>query len=189
MEGIFSILLIIAAGGAFKEVLVIKWCSRYPYQYGRSMVHILYYWWMLAAIIRVAIGSATVAALLQLVYWHQAWYKMNVSPELMVLSIGKVEVYFFPPQRRRLLDVQRIFFSTYHQRDLSVLDPDGKLYFIDGLGWCGSFICLQHEKDELTQKAIEVLHRATTPDGILVPGRRQWKLSPCFGPGMLLLPA
>ena len=135
MEGIFSILLIIAAGGAFKEVLVITGVAdTLTNMAGAWSLHPLLFGWMLAAIIRVAIGSATVAALTAAGLLAPGMVQMNVSPELMVLSIGSGSI-FFPTSTTPASGCSKNF-STYHQRDLSVLDPDGKLYFIDGLGWC-----------------------------------------------------
>ena len=49
---------------------------------------------MLAAIIRVAIGSATVAALTAAGLLAPGMVQMNVSPELMVLSIGSGSIFF-----------------------------------------------------------------------------------------------
>ncbi|HRD08242.1 MAG TPA: TRAP transporter large permease subunit, partial [Saprospiraceae bacterium] len=95
MEGIFSILLIIAAGGAFKEVLVITGVAdTLTNMAGAWSLHPLLFGWMLAAIIRVAIGSATVAALTAAGLLAPGMVQMNVSPELMVLSIGSGSIFF-----------------------------------------------------------------------------------------------
>jgi gluconate transporter len=95
MEGIFNILLIIAAGGAFKEVLVITGVAdTLTNMAGAWAIHPLLFGWMLAAMIRVAIGSATVAALTAAGLMAPGLVQMNVSPELMVLSIGSGSIFF-----------------------------------------------------------------------------------------------
>ena len=88
VKSIAMILLIIAAGGAFKQILIdsgigdeissqTKFLSLSP----------LFLGWIITALLRIAIGSATVAALtasgivLPLI-------SAGVSPELMVLSVG-----------------------------------------------------------------------------------------------------
>jgi Gnt-I system high-affinity gluconate transporter len=88
VKSVAMIILIIAAGGAFKQILIdsgigdeiaaqAKFLSLSP----------LFLGWMITALLRLAIGSATVAALtasgivLPLI-------AVGVSPELMVLSVG-----------------------------------------------------------------------------------------------------
>lgn len=91
VEGVKSIaliLLIIAAGGAFKQVLIDSNVGEAIKSFTASW-HLspLFLGWLIAALFRVALGSATVAALtasgivLPLV-------GPGVSPELMVLSVG-----------------------------------------------------------------------------------------------------
>ena len=91
IEGVKSvgiIILIIAAGGAFKQVLVDSNMGEVIKNYtGSWQLSPLVLGWMIAALFRVALGSATVAALtasgivLPLL-------TPGVSPELMVLSVG-----------------------------------------------------------------------------------------------------
>lgn len=90
-EGVKSvalIILIIAAGGAFKQILVDS-------NMGESIKAAIGSWnlsplalgWLIAALFRVALGSATVAALTAsgIVL---PFLTTGVSPELMVLSVG-----------------------------------------------------------------------------------------------------
>lgn len=91
IEGVKSIaiiILIIAAGGAFKQVLVDSNIGE-TIKAGTASLHLspLILGWLMAALFRVTLGSATVAALtasglvLPLI-------TTGVSPELMVLSVG-----------------------------------------------------------------------------------------------------
>ncbi|HEV7330606.1 MAG TPA: gluconate:H+ symporter [Flavisolibacter sp.] len=91
IEGVKSIaiiILIIAAGGAFKQILVDSNIGE-TIKAGTASLHLspLVLGWLIAALFRVTLGSATVAALtasglvLPLV-------TAGVSPELMVLSVG-----------------------------------------------------------------------------------------------------
>ena len=88
VKSIAMIILIIAAGGAFKQVLIDSGIAD-QIATQATIMHIqpLILGWLIAALIRVAQGSATIAALtasgmvLPLV-------KGGVSPELMVLSVG-----------------------------------------------------------------------------------------------------
>ncbi|MDQ3278142.1 MAG: gluconate permease, partial [Bacteroidota bacterium] len=91
IEGVKSIaiiILIIAAGGAFKQILVDSNIGEsIKASTGALALSPLVLGWLIAALFRVALGSATVAALtasglvLPLV-------TAGVSPELMVLSVG-----------------------------------------------------------------------------------------------------
>jgi H+/gluconate symporter-like permease len=88
VKRIAIIILIIAAGGAFKQILVDSNIGE-SIKASTSALNLspLILGWLIAALFRVALGSATVAALtasglvLPLV-------TVGVSPELMVLSVG-----------------------------------------------------------------------------------------------------
>ena len=91
VEGVKSIaiiILIIAAGGAFKQILVDSKVGEEIKIYTSNLnLSPLVLGWMIAAIFRVALGSATVAALMAsgiVVPFLTA----GVSSELMVLSVG-----------------------------------------------------------------------------------------------------
>jgi gluconate transporter len=94
VKGVAMIVLIIAAGGAFKQVLIdsgigedIKTIS------GSIQLSPLVFAWIITALLRVTLGSATVAGLtssglvLPLI-------TPDVSPELMVLSVGAGSLFF-----------------------------------------------------------------------------------------------
>lgn len=95
LEGITMVLLTIAGAGALKEVLVQGGVSAYIGDMMKdSGFSPLLMAWLIAAALRMAIGSATVAGMtaagIVLPLVHQA----NVSPELMVLSIGAGSIFF-----------------------------------------------------------------------------------------------
>ncbi|MEO5893786.1 MAG: gluconate:H+ symporter [Ferruginibacter sp.] len=89
VNSVTLILLIIAAGGAFKQVLVDSGTSNDIAEYfkGSSMPPLLLAW-LIAAFIRIAIGSATVAGLTAAGIVQPLVTTMNVSPEMMVIAIG-----------------------------------------------------------------------------------------------------
>ncbi|MEP7106790.1 MAG: gluconate:H+ symporter [Ferruginibacter sp.] len=89
VSSVTLILLIIAAGGAFKQVLIDSGTSNYIAEYFKgSSIPPLFLAWMIAAFIRIAIGSATVAGLTAAGIVLPLVSSMHVSPELMVISIG-----------------------------------------------------------------------------------------------------
>jgi Gnt-I system high-affinity gluconate transporter/Gnt-II system L-idonate transporter len=88
VKSVAMIILIIAAGGAFKQILI---DSGIGVEISRqsSALHLspLFLAWLITALLRIALGSATVAGItasgivLPLI-------SAGVSPELMVLSVG-----------------------------------------------------------------------------------------------------
>jgi Gnt-I system high-affinity gluconate transporter len=94
VKAIAMILLIIGAGGAFKEVLVDSGISRYIVDsFEGTDVSPLVLAWCIAAALRVFLGSATVAALTAggIV---APLIGTGVSPELLVLAIGAGSLTF-----------------------------------------------------------------------------------------------
>ena len=89
VSSIAMILLIIAGAGGLKEVLVASGISGYLggllHQSGASPLLLA---WLIAAVIRVAVGSATVAAMTAAGIVLPLVSDPSVSPELMVLAIG-----------------------------------------------------------------------------------------------------
>jgi gluconate transporter len=88
VRSIALIVFIIAAGGAFKQILIESGVGQQIADQAAIMhVQPLVLGWLIAALLRVTLGSATIAALttsgivLPLI-------KTGVSPELMVLSVG-----------------------------------------------------------------------------------------------------
>jgi Gnt-I system high-affinity gluconate transporter len=94
VKSIAMIILIIAAGGAFKQVLIDSGVGETVKDLSASFqLSPLFLAWLIAALLRVTLGSATVAGLtasgivLPLV-------TTGVSPELMVLSVGAGSLMF-----------------------------------------------------------------------------------------------
>ena len=89
VSSVTLILLIIAAGGAFKQVLVDSGTSSYIADYFKgSSVPPLLLAWLIATFIRIAIGSATVAGMTAAGIMQPLIGTMHVSPELMVIAVG-----------------------------------------------------------------------------------------------------
>ncbi len=89
ISSIAMILLIIAGAGSLKEILVASGISDYLGELlGQSGLSPLFLAWLIAAAIRIAVGSATVAAMTAAGIVLPMLSDPSVSPELMVLSIG-----------------------------------------------------------------------------------------------------
>ncbi len=85
---VVMIILIIAAGGAFKQILIDSNIGELLKESTSNLqLSPLFLGWLIAAIFRIALGSATVAALTAsgIVF---PLLTAGVSPELMVLSVG-----------------------------------------------------------------------------------------------------
>lgn len=95
VAGIAMILLIIAAGGAFKQVLVDSEIDKYI---SGAMVHSnispLVLTWLIAAILRISLGSATVAGLTAAGIVAPVAKAAGLSPELLTLAAGAGSVGF-----------------------------------------------------------------------------------------------
>ena len=95
MKDIALILLIVAGAGVLKQVFVDSGVSD---EIAKSLQGVsippLVLGWMIAAIIRVCVGSATVAGLTSAGILAPAIPHMNVDPNLMVLSIGAGSLMF-----------------------------------------------------------------------------------------------
>ena len=89
VSSITMILLIIAGAGALKQVLVASGVSDYiGALLNGSSISPLILAWFIATVIRVCVGSATVAGLTAAGIALPLIQKTEVSPELMVLAIG-----------------------------------------------------------------------------------------------------
>lgn len=89
MNAATMIILIIGAGGAFKQVLIDSGMgSDLSTLFEKSTLSPLVLGWLVATIIRIALGSATVAGLTAAGIVQPLVIASGVSPELMVLSIG-----------------------------------------------------------------------------------------------------
>jgi Gnt-I system high-affinity gluconate transporter len=89
LGAIAIIILVIAAGGAFKQVLIDSGTGAAISDYFKtSSLSPLVLGWLIATTMRIAIGSATVAGLTAAGIVQSLVTSMQVKPELMVLSIG-----------------------------------------------------------------------------------------------------
>ena len=89
VSSIAMILLIVAGAGGLKEILVVSGISDYLADLLRqSGGSPLFLAWLIAVVIRISIGSATVAAMTAAGIVLPLVSDPSVSPELMVLSIG-----------------------------------------------------------------------------------------------------
>ena len=95
IKDIAMIILIIGASGALKQILIDSNASTVIAGYFKQVnIHPLVLGWLLAAIIRICLGSATVAGLTAAGIIAPMMATMNVSPELMILSIGSGSIFF-----------------------------------------------------------------------------------------------
>jgi len=93
ISGIAIILLIITAGGVFKQVLSDSGTAEYILSFSKQwQMPPLLFAWLVAALIRVTIGSATVAAITASGIVAPLVAATHVSPELMVLAVGSGSV-------------------------------------------------------------------------------------------------
>ncbi|KSU81093.1 MULTISPECIES: gluconate:H+ symporter [Fictibacillus] len=95
VASIAMILLIIGGGGAFKQVLIDSHVDKYVANLmeGSSMSPLLLAW-LIAAILRVVLGSATVAGMTAAGIAAPLVAATHVSPELMVLATGAGSMTF-----------------------------------------------------------------------------------------------
>jgi Gnt-I system high-affinity gluconate transporter len=94
-KDVAMILLIIAGAGAFKQVLADSGISQeIGVALQRLSLHPLVLAWLIAAIIRVCLGSATVAGLTAAGIIAPLAAQQQVDPNLMVLSIGAGSLMF-----------------------------------------------------------------------------------------------
>ncbi len=95
VKDIAMILLIIAGSGVFKEVMEASGVSLKLAEALQGLpIHPLILAWMITAIIRGCIGSATVAALTAASVLLPLLQATNINPNLMVLSIGAGSLMF-----------------------------------------------------------------------------------------------
>lgn len=88
-KGIAMILLIIGAGGALKQVLVDSGLSQYIISSLDGVnINPLVLAWLVAAALRISLGSATVAALTAAGIVTPLLGSTDVSPELLVIATG-----------------------------------------------------------------------------------------------------
>ena len=94
ISGIAMILLIITAGGVFKQVLQDSGTGDYIASFSsRWQLPPLLFAWVITALLRVTIGSATVAGITAAGIVAPLLASGQVSPELMVLAVGSGSVF------------------------------------------------------------------------------------------------
>lgn len=94
ISGIAMILLIIVAGGIFKQVLQDSGTDKYIASFASAwQMPPLVFAWAVTALLRVAIGSATVAGITAAGIVSPLVAAGTVSPELMVLAVGTGSVF------------------------------------------------------------------------------------------------
>ncbi len=94
ISGIAIIILIITAGGIFKQVLQDSSTDKYIASFsGKWQMPPLVFAWAVTALLRVAIGSATVAGITAAGVVSPLVAAGVVSPELMVLAVGTGSVF------------------------------------------------------------------------------------------------
>ncbi len=94
IAGISVILLIITAGGVFRQVLTDSGTAEYISSLSRQwQMPVLVFAWIVAALLRVTIGSATVAGITASGIVAPLLATTHVSPELMVLAVGSGSVF------------------------------------------------------------------------------------------------
>ncbi len=95
VKDIAMILLIMGGAGAFKQILIDSGVSHeIAVLLGGIDAHPLVVGWLMACVIRVCVGSATVAGLTAAGIMAPLIPTMNVDPNLMVLSIGAGSLMF-----------------------------------------------------------------------------------------------
>ncbi|MGZ8539639.1 MAG: gluconate:H+ symporter [Chitinophagaceae bacterium] len=94
ISGIAMILLIITAGGVFKQVLTDSGTGSYIASFSSKwQMPPLLFAWIVTALLRVTIGSATVAGITAAGVVSPLVATGTVSPELMVLAVGAGSVF------------------------------------------------------------------------------------------------
>ena len=94
ISGIAVILLIITAGGIFKQVIIDSGTGAYITSFSSKWsISPLIFAWVVTAILRVAIGSASVAGITAAGIVSPLLTTTNVSPELLVLAVGTGSVF------------------------------------------------------------------------------------------------
>lgn len=94
ISGIAVILLIITAGGVFKQVLTDSGTAAYIASFSSKwQMPPLLFGWVVTALLRVTIGSATVAGITAAGVVAPLVAQGQVSPELMVLAVGTGSVF------------------------------------------------------------------------------------------------
>ena len=98
VKTIAMILLVVAGGGVLKQILIDSGLGSYIGTLIQdAALSPLFMGWLIAAVIRIAVGSATVAALTAGGIIAPLIPLTGASPELMVLAVGAGSVILSPP--------------------------------------------------------------------------------------------
>jgi Gnt-I system high-affinity gluconate transporter len=137
ISGIALILLIITAGGVFKQVLSDSGTAEYISSFSKQwQMPPLLFAWIVTALLRVTIGSATVAAITASGIVAPLVAATHVSPELMVLAVGSGSVFmshvndtaFWMFKEFFNLSLKQTFFSwTLMETSISIIGLIGVL--------------------------------------------------------------
>lgn len=94
ISNIATIILIIAAGSVFKQVITDSGAGNYIAVFSSKWnMHPLIFAWLITAMLRVAIGSATVAGITAAGVVAPLIHQHHMHPELMVLAVGAGSVF------------------------------------------------------------------------------------------------
>jgi Gnt-I system high-affinity gluconate transporter len=94
ISGISVIMLIITAGGVFKQVLTDSGTADYISKLSMDWhMPVLIFAWLVTALLRVTMGSATVAGITAAGIVSPLIATTHVSPELLVLAVGSGSVF------------------------------------------------------------------------------------------------
>jgi len=95
IKDIAMIILIIGASGALKQILIDSNASVAIAAYFKYLnIHPLALGWLIAVVIRLCLGSATVAGLTTAGIVAPMLSTLNVNPNLMILAIGSGSIFF-----------------------------------------------------------------------------------------------
>jgi Gnt-I system high-affinity gluconate transporter len=95
VKDISMVLLIIGGAGAMKQVFIDGGLDKVIAGYLQSLhMHPLVLGWLIAALIRVLLGSSTISALMTVGFISPIMLQSHTNPNLMVLSIGAGSMIF-----------------------------------------------------------------------------------------------
>ncbi|PKR85724.1 gluconate:H+ symporter [Heyndrickxia camelliae] len=93
-----GIIFILGGGGAFKQVILDSGMAKYIADFTSGWnISPFILAWIIALIIRIAVGSATVTVLTTAGIMLPIIHATGVNPELMVLAIGSASIAWAPP--------------------------------------------------------------------------------------------
>jgi Gnt-I system high-affinity gluconate transporter len=94
IAGISMVLMIIAAGGVLRQILTDSGTGTYIASFSTKWnMPPLLFAWLITAVLRVAVGSSTVAGVTAVGIVSPLIAGGNISPELMVLAVGSGSVF------------------------------------------------------------------------------------------------